>query len=156
IGWTPTFAPVQLQIDRAEELGWSKETVGHLKRIIEGHQQMLQWAHKMGTIIIAGSDAGSCGVPHGVGLLQEMEQMERAGVPAMAVLRSATGGSAELLEFAEPIGRIAAGCRSRLIFTRHDPATSVRNLQREKIVWFDGTTVMGPDVSRLGESPAEE
>jgi imidazolonepropionase-like amidohydrolase len=146
IAWTPTFAPVQLQLDRAEEMGWNSEVAGHLKRIIADHQRMLSGAHEMGVTVIAGSDAGSCGVPHGVGLLQEMQQMERGGMPTMAVLQAATGMSARTLCFAEPVGKIAAGCRTRLIFTRHDPLATVANLQREKIVWFDESVVNALDV----------
>jgi imidazolonepropionase-like amidohydrolase len=145
IAWVPTFAPVQLQIDHAGILGWSNEVVRLLQRIIEGHQQMLCRAHEMGVRIVAGSDAGSCGVPHGIGFLQELCHMERAGLPALSVLRSATGASAETLDFAEPIGRIAAGCRSRLIFTRHDPSTTVANLLRNKTIFFDGRALECPD-----------
>jgi imidazolonepropionase-like amidohydrolase len=145
IGWVPTFAPVQLQIDCASELGWSDEIVGHLRRIIDGHRQMLRRAHEIGVQIVAGSDAGSCGVPHGIGLSQELVHMEQAGLPPLAVLKSATGASAETLEFPEPIGRIAAGFRTRLIFTRLDPSTSVANLLREKVVLFDGSAVPCPD-----------
>ena len=83
IAWVPTFAPVQLQIDHAGTLGWSDEVVGHLQRIIDGHQQMLCRAHEMGVRIVAGSDAGSCGVPHGIGFLQELCHMERAGLPPL-------------------------------------------------------------------------
>jgi hypothetical protein len=46
----------------------------------------------------------------------------------MAVLKSATGRSAATLDFEESVGRIAVGCRSRMIFTRHDPAKTVANL----------------------------
>jgi imidazolonepropionase-like amidohydrolase len=141
IAWVPTFAPVQLQIDRAADLGWSEEIVGHLKRIIESHQEMLRRSHELGVTVLAGSDAGSCGVPHGIGLLREMCQMERVGMPALAVLRAATGASAATLAFPEKIGRIAPGCRSRLIFTRHDPSQSVANLLKEKTTIFDGQTV---------------
>ena len=141
IAWTPTFAPVQLQIDRAKELCWSEEIVSNLRRIIESHQKMLRRAHETGVIILAGSDAGSCGVPHGLGLLDEMEQMERAGMPAMSVIRSATGVSAAALEFGEPIGRIAPGHRARFILTSHDPSRSVANLRRERTVVFDGQSI---------------
>jgi imidazolonepropionase-like amidohydrolase len=105
----------------------------------------------MGVRIVAGSDAGSCGVPHGIGFLSELCHMERAGMPPMAILRSATGASAEILDFAEPIGRIAAGYRTRLIFTRHDPLASVANLLREKSILFDGDRVScGDDVEVAG------
>jgi imidazolonepropionase-like amidohydrolase len=145
IAWAPTFAPVQLQIERAKDLGWSDEVVGHLKRIIDGHRAMLLRANEIGVTILAGSDAGSCGVPHGIGLLQEMAQMEQAGVPAMAVLRAATGASAVRLAFPDPIGRIAPGCRARMIFTRHDPSETVANLLMEKTILFDGAAIRGND-----------
>ncbi|MEA2734001.1 MAG: hypothetical protein QOE14_452, partial [Humisphaera sp.] len=141
IAWVPTLAPVQLQIDRASDLGWSDEVVGHLKRIIESHQKMLRRAHEMGVKIVAGSDAGSCGVPHGLGLLHELHQMEQAGLPAIAAINAATGVSAAALDFPEPIGRIAPGHRARFILTRHDPLASVANLQKEKTVLFDGQCV---------------
>jgi imidazolonepropionase-like amidohydrolase len=145
VAWVPTFAPVQLQIDRAAELGWDDVVVGHLKRIIESHQDMLQRAHELGVPIVAGSDAGSCGVPHGIGFIEELCHMERAGMPPMAVIRSATGMSAETLEFPEKIGRIAAGYRSRFILTELDPLATVGNLHRGKTVVFDGATVDCPD-----------
>jgi len=141
IAWVPTFAPVQLQIDFADQLGWETQIVDHLKRIIECHQQMLGLGHRKGVRILAGSDAGSCGVPHGVGLLAELSHMERAGLPPMAVLRSATGTSADTLEFAEQIGQISPGYRSRFILTRHDPLDTVANLQKEKTILFDGAVV---------------
>ena len=98
-------------------------------------------AHAMGVKVLAGSDAGSCGVPHGIGLLNELCYMEQAGMPSMAVLQSATGASAAILAFAEPVGRVATGCRARFILTRHDPLETVANLQNEKSVVFDGTSI---------------
>ncbi|HEX8522517.1 MAG TPA: amidohydrolase family protein [Tepidisphaeraceae bacterium] len=145
IAWVPTFAPVQVQIDRAAELGWSDEIVSHLKRIIESHQNMLRLAHEMGVRLVAGSDAGSCGVAHGVGFLWELEQMQRAGVPAWAVINSATGTSAATLHFPEKIGRLAPHHRARFIITEHNPLQAVANLQRQKTILFDGRAVHAPD-----------
>jgi len=141
IAWVPTFAPVQLQIDRADQMGWDSQVVDHLRRIIESHQQMLCLGHRLGVKILAGSDAGSCGVPHGIGLLNELCHMQTAGMPAIEVLRSATHTSATTLEFAEKIGRLAPGFRSRMILTRHDPLATVANLRKEKAVLFDGAVV---------------
>jgi imidazolonepropionase-like amidohydrolase len=143
IAWVPTFAPVQLQIDRAAELGHPQNVVDGLKAIIDGHQQMLVRAAAMGVRIVAGSDAGSCGVPHGAGLIDEMCQMEAAGMSALAVLRAATGDSAAALNFPESIGLLRAGCRARIVFTRHDIAASVANLRLAKEVFFDGQVISG-------------
>ena len=145
IGWVPTFAPVQLQIDAAEPIGWDETIVGNLQRIIDGHNRMLCKASELGVTIIAGSDAGSCGVPHGLGLLNELCHMEAAGLSAGEVLFSATGQSATKLTFGEPVGQITPGCRSRMIFTEHDPLATVRNLKRAKTILFDGMAVSSND-----------
>lgn len=138
IAWVPTFAPVQLQLDRAEEIGWDKQVVGHLQNILDGHSRMLCKARELGVVILAGSDAGSCGVPHGMGLLNELCHMEAAGLSSHEVLLSATGRSASTLQFLEPIGRIAPGCRARMIFTHHNPLATVANLKLSNTILFDG------------------
>lgn len=151
IGWVPTFAPVQLQIDQADELGWESQIVDQLKRIIGQHQRMLSLGHQIGVTIVAGSDAGSCGVAHGLGFLSELEQMEQAGMPSVEVLKSATGVSNRLLRFAEPVGQIAPRSRARLLFTCHDPLETVANLQKDRAILFDGVAVQGrSDLSTEG------
>jgi len=137
IAWVPTFAPVQEQIDHADRMGWDETTAGNLGRILEGHAQSLVRAHDMGVIIAAGSDAGSVGVSHGLGLLREMALMEHAGLPPIAVINAATGSSADRFAYREPIGRIAPGARSRFILTAHSPLDTVAHLSRPRTVIFD-------------------
>jgi imidazolonepropionase-like amidohydrolase len=138
IAWVPTFAPVLKQIEHADRMGWDAQVVGNLRKIIEQHAASLAKAHAMGVQIIAGSDAGSYGVAHGVGLLEEMEAMERAGLPAMAVIRAATGVSTGRLRYRDKIGRIHPGCRSRFILTRHSPLLRISHLRKPRTVVFDG------------------
>ncbi len=88
--------------------------------------------------IIAGSDAGSYGVKHGIGLLEELELMERAGLSPVAVINSATGASSGRLAFKEKFGQIKPGYLSRFILTRFSPLESVANLRKQKTVVFDG------------------
>lgn len=138
IAWVPTFAPVQLQVDHAERFGWDATVVGHLQRILDNHAASLAKAHAMGVLVIAGSDAGSCGVAHGLGLLDELDLMERAGLPPIAVINAATGVSAGRLGFHQKIGRIEPGWLSRFILTQHSPLEGVANLQQPRTVVFDG------------------
>jgi imidazolonepropionase-like amidohydrolase len=137
IAWVPTFAPVQIQIDAAKELGWPPSIVEKLQKIIDAHVRALQHAIKLGVTIIAGSDAGSCGVPHGLGLLTELELMQIAGMAPASVLNAATGISARALQFPEPIGRIAKNYRPRMIVTSHNPLQSVANLRKDKHIVHD-------------------
>ncbi len=137
IAWVPTFAPVQRQIDHAAIMGWDETVVANLRKIIEQHGRSLARAHELGVTIVAGSDAGSYGVPHGTGFLYELQLMERAGLPAIAVINAATGVGANRLGYRESIGRIAPGYRSRMIVARHSPLETVANLGRERTVVFD-------------------
>jgi imidazolonepropionase-like amidohydrolase len=147
IAWVPTFAPVQEQADHADIMGWDATVIANLQRILDQHAASLVKAHDMGVQIIAGSDAGSCGVAHAIGFLRELELMERAGLPSLAVINAATGNSAKRLGFKEDFGRIQPGCLSRFILTRHSPLESVKNLSKPKYIIFDGVNY------ECGENP---
>ena len=150
IAWVPTFAPVQNQIDHADIMNWDDGVVSNLKKILDQHAASLAKAHQMGVQIIAGSDAGSYGVAHGLGFLYELELMERAGLPSLAVINAATGNSSSRLGYSEPFGQIKPGYISRFILTNHTPLETVSSLREPKSVVFDG------DVFESGEaiSPA--
>jgi imidazolonepropionase-like amidohydrolase len=151
IAWVPTFAPVQKQVDHASLMGWDAEVVANLQRILDAHAESLVKAHSMGVQIIAGSDAGSYGVAHGLGLLYELELMQRAGLSPLAVINSATGAGSKRLAFKESFGQIKAGFLSRFILTRHSPLKSVAHLRKERMIIFDGAVfATGADVERDG------
>jgi imidazolonepropionase-like amidohydrolase len=141
IAWVPTFAPVQKQIHHANLMGWDAEVVVKLERILDQHAATLVKAHELGVQIIAGSDAGSYGVRHGLGFLEELELMERAGLPPHAVINSATGTGSKRLAFKEKFGQIKAGFLSRFILARYSPLESIANLQRHKFVIFDDIVI---------------
>ena len=138
IAWVPTFAPVQKQVDHAAIMKWDDEIVTNLRGILDRHAASLAKAHAMGVMIVAGSDAGSYGVAHGVDFVYELELMERAGMPSLAVINAATGVSAGRLRYKEKIGRIELGAASRFILTRHSPVEKVTNLRKARTVIFDG------------------
>lgn len=138
IAWVPTFVPVQVQVDEADKMGWSKKIVGNLQKILDHHALRLQEADEMGVTIIAGSDAGSCGVAHGLGLLYELELMEQAGLSPQKNLHAATGANATHFTFNEKIGLLKPGYKPRMILTQHDPTKTVSNLKKEKWIITDG------------------
>ncbi len=138
IAWVPTFAPVQAQVDHAKEMGWDETVVGNLRRVLDQHSASLMKAHGIGVQIIAGSDAGSCGVVHGLGLIHEMELMERAGMPSVAVINAATGNGSKRLGLGEKFGELKQGSRARFVITKYNPAEEVGNVRKERVVIFDG------------------
>jgi imidazolonepropionase-like amidohydrolase len=145
IAWVPTFSPVQEQVDHADAMGWDEHVVGNLQRILDLHAANLVTAHNLGVQVIAGSDSGSCGVEHGLGLLYELELMECAGLSPVSVLNAATGAGSLRLAFKEKFGQIKVGYLNRFILTRHSPLESVSNLRKDKFVVFDDEVFDGSD-----------
>jgi imidazolonepropionase-like amidohydrolase len=151
IAWVPTFSPVQEQVDHAGAMGWDDNTIANLQRILDRHAASLVKAHGTGVQVIAGSDAGSCGVAHGLGLLYELELMQRAGLSPISVINSTTGAGSRRLAFKEKFGQIKPGFRSRFLLMRHSPLETVANLKREKTVIFDGEVIeSSPNFNREG------
>jgi imidazolonepropionase-like amidohydrolase len=151
IGWVPTFAPVQKQVDHAELFGWEPDIIGNLQRILDNHAASLVKAHEMGVLIIAGSDAGSCGVAHGIDFIYELALMERAGMPTIAVINAATGVSSGRLNYADPIGRIAVDHKPRMILTEAPILDSVTHFRAAKTVIFDDQVLShGDDFDAAG------
>ena len=90
IAWVPTVSPVHFQWARPELAGWDANTIGNLRRILDSHAKHIALAHRKGVELVAGSDAGSPGVVHGVALIDEIFHFLDAGVPMAAALEAAT------------------------------------------------------------------
>ncbi|HTV81431.1 MAG TPA: amidohydrolase family protein [Acidobacteriaceae bacterium] len=150
ITWVPTFAPVQKQLDHAGILGWDAKATTNLRCILDQHAASLMRARALGVPILAGSDAGSWGVLHGFGLLDELELMERAGLSPLEVLHAVTGAPSQRLALRDNLGQIRPGFLSRFLLTRHSPLATVANLRRPKIVVFDGAVLSAEDIDPIG------
>jgi len=148
VAWVPTFAPVQAQVDHAGVFGWDEGVLSNLRRILELHAERLRAAYAFGVKIVAGSDAGSPGVPHGSGLIYELACMERAGMPFEAVIQSATGAASGRFGFREGFGHLAKGFRSRFLLFNKKRFQSAADLRRPEFVVFDGGSVRGADAQR--------
>jgi imidazolonepropionase-like amidohydrolase len=119
IAWVPTFSPVHVQWARPELAGWSQGTIRNLERILDAHREHVALAHRLGVALVAGSDAGSQGVDHGSGLIDELLHMLGAGVPMAALLTSATARPRRLWGLAST--RVAAGQGADLILLDRSP-----------------------------------
>jgi imidazolonepropionase-like amidohydrolase len=141
--WTPTFAPVQAQWNHAACCGWDDETKAHLRRILDDHAEMLRYASAQGVCIMAGSDAGSPGVPHGGGLLRELEIMQEAGIPCLDLLAMATTLAASWVAPDKGLGRIAPGNPADFIAIRGAVGRDIANLRAVEWVARDGRVSRG-------------
>jgi imidazolonepropionase-like amidohydrolase len=90
IAWVPTISPVYFQFYRPELAGWNEQSVKGLDAILENHFEHIALAFEMGVPILAGSDAGSYGVSHGRGLIDELLFYHGIGIPLAKILSCVT------------------------------------------------------------------
>ena len=90
VAWTPTFCPVHFQWAVPCAVGWSANTVGNLRRILDSHADHLRLADEMGVPLLMGTDAGSMGVEHGSAMFEEIQRYLEAGLSLERTLMAAT------------------------------------------------------------------
>lgn len=136
IAWVPTFSPVNFQKERPELLGWSAQTVDKLDRILEAHWKQLEYAYEIGVPVLVGSDAGSIGVRHGLGYIEELILMASAGVKLTKILHSATVLPRKLWHCA-PVD-IKTGAVAEIVLLDSSPFDDISALERIVAVYKDG------------------
>ena len=103
VAWTPTFCPVHFQWSQPQAAGWSANTVGNLRRILDRHAEHLRLADEMGVTLLIGTDAGSMGVEHGRALLEEIDRYLEAGLSLEKTLAAATSSARRHFGHAHPL-----------------------------------------------------
>ena len=137
IAWTPTFCPVHFQWAHPEVAGWTANTVGNLRRILDGHAEHLGLAAEMGVPLLIGTDAGSMGVEHGHALFDEIDRYLEAGLDMTTVLAAATATARRHFGMEHP--RLEAGAPFDAVLLAASPFAQPAALRRPLRVW-KGTT----------------
>jgi imidazolonepropionase-like amidohydrolase len=133
LAWTPTFCPVHFQWAHPEAAGWSANTVGHLRRILDSHAEHLRLAHEMGVPLLLGTDAGSMGVEHGHAVHEEISRFLEAGLPMQAALSAATAAPRQHFGDAHPL--LGAGAPFEAVLLAASPFEQPQALARPLNVW---------------------
>jgi imidazolonepropionase-like amidohydrolase len=90
-----------------------------------------------GITVVMGTDAGNTGTVHGPSVFREMDLMQRSGLTAQQVLKSATVNGA-LTVAAPDLGSVAPGKLADLVVLDADPLVDLANLSRTSYVLRDG------------------
>jgi imidazolonepropionase-like amidohydrolase len=135
IAWTPTFCPVHFQWAQPEAVGWSANTIGHLRRILDSHAEHLRLAHEMGVKLLLGTDAGSMGVEHGKAMFAEIERYLEAGLPLAATLQAATATARAHFGLAD---KLAVGAPFEANLLAASPFDDLNALRRPVKTWLAG------------------
>lgn len=132
IAWTPTFSPVHFQWAHPEAVGWSANTIGHLRRILDHHAEHLRLAHDLGVPLLLGTDAGSMGVEHGKAMIDEIRCYTEAGIPLTATLAAATSTARRHFGVAE---KLAVGAVFEANLLADSPLADLDVLRRPLQTW---------------------
>jgi len=133
VAWTPTFCPVHFQWAKPEAVGWSANTVGNLRRILDAHAEHLRLADEMGVTLLMGTDAGSMGVEHGHAMFEEIDRYLEAGLSLEKTLTAAT--SAARRHFGQQNVRLLQGASFEAVLYDHSPFDKLAALRKPRLVW---------------------
>ena len=133
VAWTPTFCPVHFQWAHPEAVGWSPQTVGNLRLILDSHAEHLALAQKMGVTLLLGTDAGSMGVEHGYAMFEEIARYLEAGLSLEATLTAATANARR--HFGILPALLAKGAQFDAILTAHSPFEDISTLHKPVKIW---------------------
>lgn len=89
----------------------------------------LKKMYEAGVPVAVGTDAGNPGTLHGPSIYEEMEAMQRAGIPAEDLIVMATQNGARAMQRAEDFGTLEAGKFANLIILENDPSKDIANMR---------------------------
>ncbi|MEX5720051.1 amidohydrolase family protein [Geodermatophilus maliterrae] len=102
--------------------------------------------HRAGVALLAGTDASSPGVAHGVSLHDELDLLVQAGLPPAAALAAATSAPAVAFRL-DDRGTLAPGRRADLVLVDGDPGHDITRTRAVRAVWRNGRRATGPQVA---------
>ena len=137
VAWTPTFCPVHFQWAHPEAVGWSPNTVGHLRRILDEHARHLLIADELGVRLLLGTDAGSMGVEHGRAVWDEIDRYLEAGLSLALARTAATSAARRHFGFEHAL--LGPGADFDALLLGRSPFDDVTALRQPLRVWRGAT-----------------
>jgi hypothetical protein len=135
------LAPTYERLWRQEALVWEVQRENNrlnslTTRALASQRRALLELWRAGVALVPGSASPNPWIPPGVGLVQELQQWVRAGIPPLEVLRLATSGAAQ--QIAPDRGSIAVGQVADLVVLASDPAKGLGALREPHAVILRG------------------
>lgn len=125
----PTFTPYEIAAASEIGCGILPDAILNSRAIIGEKRRRLKEAFEQGVPIAFGRDSGGFFMDQGE-FADEMLYMQNAGMPAAAIIQSATENAAKCLGIWDETGSLEAGKSADLLFLKKDPLedlTAFRN-----------------------------
>ncbi len=98
--------------------------------------EVIQRMHNEGILIVAGTDAQEGQMNFSDDYFLELKLYERAGLPNLEILKTATGNAAKA--FGLPIGELKIGSKANFVVLGDNPLSNISNLHKVEQVWKNG------------------
>jgi predicted amidohydrolase YtcJ len=100
--------------------------------------QNLKTLYEAGVPIVVGTDAGNPGTLHGISIFDEMEYMQKAGIPAKDLIVMATKNGAMAMRRMDDFGTLERDKLANLILLETDPSENIANMRSLSHVMIKG------------------
>jgi len=134
IFWIPTAATMKAYCVHWERVGENPDVA---RRNLAHQMEQIAAAKELGVSIAAGTDAGSIGVHHGRGLVQELIILKQAGLSIQEAIQCATTNGARLLSLPTPY-LLTRGLPASFIVVEGCPAILPESLLSIKKICIKG------------------
>ncbi|MEP1096896.1 MAG: amidohydrolase family protein [Cyclobacteriaceae bacterium] len=108
-----------------------EERIERFETILEQRDKMmatnLKKLYDAGALIAVGTDAGNPGTLHGISIYDEIEAMQKTGIPASDLIVMATKNGAIAMDRLGDFGTLESGKMADLIVLSKDPSTDISN-----------------------------
>jgi imidazolonepropionase-like amidohydrolase len=129
----PTMSVYAAMSQKGPELGTPDYILHKTTEVLDKSREACRLALEVGVSVVAGTDCGAPGHPHGT-LAEELRLMVESGATPMRALRAATLDAADLLDLASEIGTLESGKRADLAVVSGNPLEDIRALNETQLV----------------------
>ncbi len=137
IVWVPTACTMKAYAEYMKPGSIEHE----VSRMNLDHQlEQISKARELGVTVALGTDAGSIGVDHGSGIIEELKLLITAGYSLPEAIRCASGNGARLLGI-EDFGVISEGMAATFLVAEGDPSKLPDSLGSPDFIYCKGNIV---------------
>jgi imidazolonepropionase-like amidohydrolase len=119
-----SFFPAEADLEKAM-LGF-EQRIDTMEKVMALNIKKL---YDAGITIAVATDAGNPGTFHGISIYDEMEAMQKAGIPTNDLIAMATKNGAMAMDRSADIGTLEKGKMADLIILANDPSKDISNMR---------------------------
>jgi len=139
IFWIPTAFTMKAYSDHLKNSGTDTDIP---RRNLDDQTEQMAAAKAFGVPVAVGTDAGSLGVHHGSGIVEELRVFMTAGFSIQEAIRCATHTGAQLLGLKD-LGLLKPGAAATFIAAEGDPSHLPESLNCINAIFVNGNTYFG-------------